>query len=150
MKCVTRSLVVLLTFAPTTFSPSLARAEGPAARAIVLGDCLVIPPVERYGRVPLPIDFLQAEIVAGNWKAPKAGDKLALSGGATRTWEAATAKDGALAHAALNGGYLFWPVHLDASRVMLLEASGHATAYVNGEPRAGDPYSNGLVRLPVA
>src|SRR6266542_3009239 len=145
MQCVRRSLSLLFALALGTFAPPLTRAEAPATREVVLGDCLVIPSVGRYGRAPLPIDFLQAEIVAGRWKAPKPGDKLALSGGATRTWETATAKDGALAHPALRGGYLFWRVKVDAPRVMRLQASGHAMAYVNGEPRAGDPYSNGLI-----
>jgi dienelactone hydrolase len=36
-----------------------------------------------------------------------------------------------------------------ASRVMLLEASGHSMVYVNGEPRVGDPYETGWVRLPI-
>ncbi|MDX2017322.1 MAG: prolyl oligopeptidase family serine peptidase, partial [Planctomycetota bacterium] len=34
-------------------------------------------------------------------------------------------------------------------KVMLLEAAGHGLALVNGEPRAGDPYSTGQVVLPV-
>ncbi|MFL5342296.1 MAG: prolyl oligopeptidase family serine peptidase, partial [Gemmataceae bacterium] len=34
-------------------------------------------------------------------------------------------------------------------RVLMLEASGHTTAYVNGAPRAGDVYGTGYVRLPV-
>jgi poly(3-hydroxybutyrate) depolymerase len=32
---------------------------------------------------------------------------------------------------------------------MLLEASGHGSVFVNGEPRGGDPYSWGFVRIPV-
>src|SRR5206468_3737262 len=37
-----------------------------------------------------------------------------------------------------------------AAGIYLLEASGHAMVYVDGEPRAGDPYDTGYVRLPVA
>ena len=33
-------------------------------------------------------------------------------------------------------------------RLLLLEASGHALVYLNGEPRGGDPYAHGYVRLP--
>src|SRR5262249_39271991 len=66
------------------------------------------------------------------------------------TWEEAKAKDSAITHPALGGGYLYWPVTSDAARVMILEASGHLLCYVNGEPRTGDPYQNGIVRLPVA
>jgi poly(3-hydroxybutyrate) depolymerase len=32
---------------------------------------------------------------------------------------------------------------------MLLDAAGHSVVFVNGGPRAGDPYSHGYVRLPV-
>jgi dienelactone hydrolase len=110
-----------------------------------LQDCLVLRPVGQSGRSAVRTDALEAEIVAGRWKAPAAGDKVAA-----QAWEAAKAgKDGGLGHAALGGGYAYWKVPADADRVMLLEASGHTVVYVNGEPRAGDPYSNGIVRLPV-
>jgi pimeloyl-ACP methyl ester carboxylesterase len=125
------------------------RAED-APKEIVLGDCLVIRPVGRGGRVPIHLDAIEAEIVAGKWKAPKAGDTVALPDGGERRWEEAKAKDGVVTHQALGGGYLYWPVTSDAARVMILEASGHLLCYVNGEPRTGDPYQNGIVRLPVA
>src|SRR5262249_16674597 len=42
------------------------------------------------------------------------------------------------------------PVTSDIDQIVLLNAIGHGLVYVNGEPRAGDPYSNGIVRVPVA
>ena len=36
-----------------------------------------------------------------------------------------------------------------APRVMLLDAAGHGSVFVNGEPRGGDPYSTGYVQIPV-
>ena len=39
---------------------------------------------------------------------------------------------------------------VETNCVMLLEAAGDDLAYVNGEPRAGDPYEYGYVHLPVA
>jgi hypothetical protein len=122
---------------------------GGGAKELVLDDCLVIRPVGRSGRSALHLDAIEAEIAAGRWKAPKAGDKVTLPDGGSQTWEAATVKNGALDHAALRGGYVFWQVQSDDPRVMLLEASGHTMVYANGEPRTGDPYSNGIVRLPV-
>jgi hypothetical protein len=110
----------------------------------------VLPRVGHYGRAPIHIDALEAALVAGKWKPPRAGDTVTGPDGA-RAWAAARAgKDGALEHEALRGGYAYWKVHADAPRVALLEASGHLTAYVNGEPRAGDPYANGILRLPVS
>src|SRR6266852_1782933 len=116
---------------------------------IVLGDCLVLKPVGRYGRAALHLDALEAAIVYGRWVTAKAGEKVKAAAGGEQTWEAATAKDGALDHAALAGGYLHWRVDVDEECARILEASGHLMVYVNGEPRAGDPYQNGFVRLPV-
>jgi len=90
------------------------------------------------------------EIVRGGWHPPKAGDKTALPGGKSETWETiAAGKDDWLNHRALLGGYAYFNVPSDADKVMILEASGHQMVYVNGEPRAGDLYGNGYVRLPV-
>jgi pimeloyl-ACP methyl ester carboxylesterase len=47
-------------------------------------------------------------------------------------------------------GYAFIQVHADEPEIKILEASGHNLVYVNGELRAGDPYSNGYVQIPVA
>jgi dienelactone hydrolase len=124
-------------------------ADEPNRKEIPLGDCLVVGSVGRYGRSAVHVDAIEADIVAGRWKAPKAGDKVAGPGAPARIWEAATAKNGTIEHPALRSGYLSWNVTADADRVMLLDASGHTMVYVNGEPRTGDPYSNGIVRLPV-
>jgi poly(3-hydroxybutyrate) depolymerase len=136
------SLAALLTTAQ-------AQADEPAVNEMVLKECLVIRPVGRSGRTPLHTDPIEAEIVAGRWKPPSAGDSVQLTNDSKQSWESATAKDGALQHAALRGGYLYWNVKCDTDRVVLLEAAGHSLVYVNGEPRVGDPYSNGIVRLPV-
>jgi pimeloyl-ACP methyl ester carboxylesterase len=112
-------------------------------------ECLVLPPVGRYGRLPLPSDALEAQIVAGTWKPPKAGDTVTMQDG-PRTWETAKLDDkGVVAHRALGGGYAYFAVTSDAAKVVVLEASGHAMVYVNGEPRVGDIYQNNLVKLPI-
>jgi hypothetical protein len=128
--------------------PSLLPAAEPKATDILLGDCLVLPSVGRAGRAPLPIDAVAAAVAAGRWQPPRAGDVVAGPDG-PRAWKEARARDGAIDHDFLRGGYLYWQVTTDAPRVALLEAAGHTMCYVNGEPRAGDPYHNGLLRLPV-
>jgi hypothetical protein len=111
---------------------------------------LVLRPVGRYGRTPIHRDAVEAEVVAGRWKAPQEGDKVSLPGGTEQKWEkVAAGKDGNFNHPALRGGYLHLGVESPADKVMLLEASGHGVVYVNGEPRTGDPYGTGYVRLPV-
>jgi pimeloyl-ACP methyl ester carboxylesterase len=120
------------------------------AKEIVLRECLVIAPVGRYGRSAVHADALESQIVAGRWAPPKAGDMVKLADGSSRRWEPAqAAKDGALTHEALGGGYAFFTVPATQKRVMLLEANGHVMAYVNGEPRTGDLYQTGYVHLPV-
>ena len=96
------------------------------------------------------MDALAAQLVAGTWTAPKEGSELKLPDGSLRKWEAAkAAQDGTISHAALRGGYAYVAVPSDKSRPMILEASGHTMVYVNGEPRVGDVYQHGYVRLPV-
>jgi dienelactone hydrolase len=137
------------------FSAGTAQA---VSSAVSLGDgtispteCLVIKPVGQHGRTPVHIDEIEAQVVAGQWKAPHAGDTITFVDGTKKAWETLRrGKDGAFEHESLKGGYAFFSVPCDTPRVMLLEASGHDMVYVNGEPRAGDPYQNGYVRLPVS
>ncbi|HSV72439.1 MAG TPA: prolyl oligopeptidase family serine peptidase [Chthonomonadales bacterium] len=111
---------------------------------------LVLPPVGRGGRLPFPPDALAARIAAGDWRGATAGDALTLPDSTSRAWtEARPDPDGTLRHPALRGGYALWTLDLPAARTMLLEASHHSVAIVNGEPRTGDLYGYGWVRLPV-
>lgn len=113
-------------------------------------DALVIGPVARGGRTLLPIDPLAAQVAAGTWTPPAAGDTLSLPGGGTAQWAVSRiGQDGFFRSNALGGGYAYIAVTSDTRRVMILEASAHTMVYVNGEPRAGDPYEYGMTRLPV-
>jgi poly(3-hydroxybutyrate) depolymerase len=95
-------------------------------------------------------DALQAEIVAGRWKPPHAGDAITLPNGTVRKWEVLKAnKDGVFSHAALRGGYAYMAVPAKEDCVVILEAAGHGMVYVNGEPRPGDPYQTGYLKLPI-
>ena len=51
--------------------------------------------------------------------------------------------------AALRGGFAYGEINVPKDEVMILEASGHSSVFVNGEPRAGDVYSFGTVKIPV-
>jgi pimeloyl-ACP methyl ester carboxylesterase len=96
-------------------------------------------------------DAVEALIVAGTWTAPKAGTTaVTLPGGKTIQWNALKASaDGVFDHADLHGGYLFFTLPSKFEHVAILDASGHDIVYVNGEPRAGDPYGQGYVHLPI-
>jgi predicted esterase len=47
------------------------------------------------------------------------------------------------------GSYLYVPFTSEKKQVLILNASGHNEAYVNGEPHAGDVYNRGDVHIPV-
>jgi poly(3-hydroxybutyrate) depolymerase len=116
----------------------------------VLRKGLVIAPVGSSERSAVHIDAIEAQIVSGKWKAPKAGDAVELPGGISRKWEPLEAGDDDVFRNRLHpGGYALFTVPADAERVVILESSGHGMVYVNGEPRVGDPYQYGYVRLPV-
>jgi poly(3-hydroxybutyrate) depolymerase len=121
-----------------------------APKEIVLREGLVIPAVGRSGRSAVHTDAIEAMMVAGTWTAPKAGDTVKLPDGNTRAWETLKAgNDSTFSGRALAGGYAFFTVPSDSERVMILDAAGHRMVYVNGEPRGGDPYSTGYVKLPI-
>ncbi|HVT28313.1 MAG TPA: hypothetical protein VHE81_09895, partial [Lacipirellulaceae bacterium] len=156
-----RAAVYLLVVALATIGNSLASfaeepkkpAAAPAAnlsRTIVPTDYLVVPAVGQYGRQPLQRDAVEEQIVLGTWKDPTAGQTVKTPDGKLSMWSAVKAgDDGTLDTQKLRGGYAFTTFESSAERVMLLEATGNAMVYVNGEPHAGDTYSLGWLRLPV-
>ncbi len=126
-----------------------ARSAEPA-KEIPFGEALILAPAGRGARIPFPVDPVAGQVAAGTWQPPKAGDSLQRADGRVRKWEKlAPGKDGSYENRALNGGYAFFSVLSPQDRVMVLEASGHGMVWVNGEPRAGDPYSYGYVHVPV-
>lgn len=134
-------------------------APGELAKDIVFREGLVINSVGRYGRNPFHIDPIEALIVRTQWTPPLAGDAVTGPDGTDRTWEVAIANaEGAFTNSAIasstnrargRGAYLYIPVKASAGGIKILEATGHDALYVNGEPRVGDPYENGILELPV-
>src|SRR5262245_18552012 len=126
----------------TGLLPGGAFAAPPALPA----EGLVLPPVGGGGgRSAVAADALVAQLVSGSWTAPRAGDAVKLPNGSDRKWDVLKAD-----HSNATGGRcVHFSVTSGADTVMLLQASGHQMVYVNGEPRAGDPYGHGYVRLPI-
>jgi dienelactone hydrolase len=125
-------------------------AAAPTDDEVVLREGLVIAPGGRSGRSATHTDPVELLIVSGKWATPKAGDTVPVPGGSARTWESIAADDkGNFAHRSLAGGYLCCTVLREQAGPMILEAAGHGMVYVNGEPRVGDPYQHGYVRVPV-
>ncbi len=118
---------------------------------IAVNECLAIRRVGQSGRSAVHTDAIEAEIVSGKWHRPAEGDRVLLPDGTSQAWSRLTPDtNGWFAEGALRGGYAYVPVPVETDCVLLLEASGDNVAYVNGEPRAGDPYAYGYVRLPVS
>ena len=107
--------------------------------------------VGQGGRRPVHTDAVEAFIVSGDLGVPQAEDAIDMPDGTTRAWGVIDADDnGWMTHAALRGGYASAEVNATSDGIVVLEAQGHRTAYMNGEPRVGDPYSTGWLMLPVA
>ena len=135
-----------------------AEAPAPAEPAVVIrsGLALAAPGPRAAARSMIRIDPIEAQLVAGTFVTPKEGAAPVPStdpAKPARTWTAVTAKpDGTFEggeDSAFGGGWVYATADCPAPRVMLLEASGHGSVFVNGEPRGGDPYSWGFVRIPV-
>ncbi|AIE85346.1 prolyl oligopeptidase family serine peptidase [Fimbriimonas ginsengisoli] len=118
---------------------------------IEIREGLVIGGVAAPGRVPVVQDAIVAKLVRGEPVLPTAGDSLTTPRGSTVLWKGAKAGSGGRFESPELGGsgYLFTSVDMPDDRTMILEASGHNLVYVNGVPRAGDPYGYGYLRLPV-
>jgi dienelactone hydrolase len=149
---------MLLRFVPPFLTSALLLAE-PVATAfgqaaspapIPLREALALRSAGRPGRSAVHTDPIEAQIVSGQWHRPVAGDTVVTALGREQTWQKVVADtNGNLPADAVRGGYVYWAVESPGEQILLLEASGHSVAYVNGEIRAGDPYAYGYVRLPV-
>ncbi|MBM3494660.1 MAG: hypothetical protein FJX72_10160, partial [Armatimonadetes bacterium] len=140
---------------------SVAAAHAQSSEPIAPRTALVITRTGRSGRDALPRDAVQALIVANRsagvspaatsgWKSPVAGDTVTLPDGSARTWQEITAdQPGHFQRQDLAGAYVCVTVQVAKAETMLLDAAGHSVVYVNREPRAGDPYRYGYMRLPV-
>lgn len=97
--------------------------------------------VPRSSRWAVHMDPVEASLVRGTWSPLAVG---------SAPWRPLAAnKDGWFEDDALGGGYVYATLNSPARRIALLEAEGASLAYVNGTPRAGDPYGFGYVSLPV-
>jgi poly(3-hydroxybutyrate) depolymerase len=149
----------LATLFLTTQAGSTQAAPDEPVKDFVFREGLVVNAVGRYGRNPFHIDPIEALIVKGQWTPPTAGDVVTGPDGTDRAWQVAAASAeatftgsavGASTNRARGGGaYLYIPFKAPADDIQILEATGQDSVYVNGEPRVGDPYGNGILQLPV-
>ncbi|MBS1707552.1 MAG: prolyl oligopeptidase family serine peptidase [Armatimonadetes bacterium] len=85
------------------------------------------------------VDPVEAQFVAGTGAAV----------GSFEGWTSVQAgTDGWFSGPEARGGYLAFTVQAAADRAVFVEAPGSGVVYINGTPRAGDPYSYGYMSLP--
>jgi pimeloyl-ACP methyl ester carboxylesterase len=150
-----RNLLLILTALSSIF-PSALKAESSSSfvSEMILREGLILRSgdrSERPRRTAFHTDAVEELIVKGEWTPPVAGQSLSRSSGNNGVWKPAIASaDGVFTNGEMaGGGYLYVPVVSEMNVVRLLLAAGQEVAYVNGEPRPGDPYSNGILELPV-
>jgi hypothetical protein len=126
----------------------LAAASISLAAEIVVKDALILGPLGRGSRSLVASDPIELARVAGTLRPPREGNSVELLPEKRLVWTKASCdQEGWFSSDALVGGYAFATVDSDEDRVMILDAAGHSLVFVNGEPRAGDPYEYGFVRL---
>ncbi len=131
------ALLLLLPAAAGRCSGAAALTDTP----FVVREILALKLPENSRTNLLPRDPVLAAVVAGTWRAPRAGDRVPLGNGAAAVWTALAAdSSGWFRHEALESGWACAAVDLPAAGVRLLEAGNHDYVFVNGEPRAGNKY----------
>ncbi|HVS19707.1 MAG TPA: prolyl oligopeptidase family serine peptidase [Planctomycetota bacterium] len=127
--------------------PALPPEAAPDRRPLT--EILVLAPVGVHRRGPFHADPVQTLIARGVPPQPQSGTVQAVGGGRSRTWTRLVNDAGSYADPALDNGWAFARLTHDTPGVYLLDAAGHAAAWIDGDPRAGDPYGLGWVRAPV-
>jgi dienelactone hydrolase len=102
-----------------------------------------------YGREAVITDTLLDAMTRPGFQ-PTAGVAWYDQGGVVKRWVPVQGDStGRFRHEAMSNGYLWLTYESPRPRTALLTVTGNAMVYVNGEPRAGDPYASGWLRLPV-
>ncbi len=96
----------------------------------------------------IALDPVASRLVAGTWTMPVKGEMVTFRNGQVGHWQPIKANPEGTFDVAGRGSYLAVQLGSEDERILILEASGHVLVYLNGEPRGGDPYAHGYVRLP--
>lgn len=112
--------------------------------AIELSEPICIDSTGSRWRRPVHTDVLEHAIVNGEWNMPVIGDTLERPDGRTLSWRPLREQESR----GPRGGYVLYTFDSDESFPAMLDARGHSMAYVNGEPRGGDVYNRGSMRMP--
>ena len=93
----------------------------------------------RGERSSIFLDPVAARVVAATWTMPAKDEMVTFRNGEVRRWQAVQATPQGTFDLAGRGSYLAVEIGSEDERILILEASGHAQVYLNGEPRAVIP-----------
>ena len=125
--------------------------QDPSPAPIVVREVLAVGALSRRARSALYADPVESAIARGAFSPPVEGGAVRAAGGAERTWtRVAAGEDGWFSSREFRGGYAFATVEIPEAGAWMLDLRGASTAWVDGEPHAGDVYTNGLTRIPLA
>lgn len=131
-----RALTAVLVFLAAFLRP----APSFGADELILRDALVLKLPRGPQRSALAVDPVEAALAAGDWKAPRAGDKVTLSASESAAWTEIKADENGW-FTGLGDAYLYARVPGGAGRTVILDGQGDSYVFVNGEPRMGGKYA---------
>ena len=117
-------------------------------KEIIPQDYLILPRVGNYRRGALHQDPIESQLARSDWEMPKSGDKVLSSVGVETGWREESSQTGERIYA---GGYAATSFQSKSSRTMLMDSSGCAAVWLNGQWYVGNPYGlpNHVIVVPI-
>jgi len=111
---------------------------------------LLIQPGIDYNRTSIQYDPVAYAILNQTIETPVEGVRFDIEGENDPVWESiAVGENGYFNSRKLRGGYLYIQYDSPEEKVMILEATGHTMAFINGIPREGDHYNLSYSQIPI-
>ena len=136
---------ITVSFLLVFFNISAAQTIHSFDKGLVVADC------HRYGREAIVTDQLAYLMAVGKLEKPREGAKVFTGDDNTdELWEKIEVDStGKFRGRALGNGYIYLTYNASRAGNALLNITGNSMCYFNGEPRAGDIYSDGWMNIPV-
>lgn len=134
-------LLLILSFIPAGAQTGFVFREG-----LVAGNC------HQYGRQAMFTDQFTARFYAPGYRVPKPGQVLFTdSQGREITWKEIKADSAGRFTAGrdASNGYIYLTYNSPKEQGAIINMTGNAMFYLNGEPHAGDPYEHNYLNIPV-
>ncbi len=133
-------LLLLLLFCEANAQSQFIFREG-----LAVGNC------HQYGRQAVYVDQFAFRYFSPGYKTPKAGQVLFTnSSGQDMTWQEIKADtSGKFTGRNASNGYIYLTYNSAKEQGGIINMTGNAMFWLNGEPHAGDPYEQGYLNIPV-